>query len=316
MHVEMLLGLGRFHPAAVARRLHADVDDRMGQEQHLDTVGIAAVLDGLFANLVAIGLHACDAAAALGDDGVGPARGELLAPRRSAGLADRHPPLRRARRVDRPAHLEVLALVVDGMNLGAVGKHRLLAVEDDGVGLPRLPQSGHHVGELVGDVVALVVRPVLVVAIILRRTVVAAGHAVPADAAIGRVVERVHQARQQVGRIFRHRQGRHDADRLGRHREVGHQHGRIEFGGARRVPEVGIVRALVGIGHVRGVLDDHVVEAGAVHALGEIDEDVGHHPAIDVAAGKLAAPALGAIPLGQEPRQMERLLHDWDLTRR
>ena len=143
-----------------------------------------------------------DAAAALGDDRVGPARGELLAARRAAGLADRHAALRRARRVERPAHLEVLALVVDRMDLAAVGEHRDLAVEHHRVGLPRLPQPGDHVGELVGDVVALVVRPVLVVAVVLRRAVVAAGDAVPADAAFGHVVERVHQPRQQVRRIL------------------------------------------------------------------------------------------------------------------
>jgi hypothetical protein len=63
MQVEMLLRLGRFHAGAVPRGPHADVDDRMGEEQHLDVVGIAPVLDRLFANLVAIGLHAFDAAA-------------------------------------------------------------------------------------------------------------------------------------------------------------------------------------------------------------------------------------------------------------
>ena len=57
-----------------------------------------------------------------------------------------------------PRQLEVLALVVDRMDLAAVGEHRLVAVEHHGVGLPRLPQPGDDVGELVGDVVALVVR--------------------------------------------------------------------------------------------------------------------------------------------------------------
>jgi hypothetical protein len=77
MQVEMLLGLGRFHAGAVAGRLHADVDDRIGEEQHLEVVGIAPVRGRLFANLVAIGLHAFDTAAAFGDDRVGPARSEL-----------------------------------------------------------------------------------------------------------------------------------------------------------------------------------------------------------------------------------------------
>ena len=46
----------RFDPAAVARRFHADVDQRMGEEQHLYVVGIAAVLGGLLADAVARGL--------------------------------------------------------------------------------------------------------------------------------------------------------------------------------------------------------------------------------------------------------------------
>ena len=196
------------------------------------------------------------------------------------------------------------------MDLRAVGEHRLLAVEHDRIGLPRLPQLRHDVGELVGHIVALVVRPVLLMAVVLRRAVVAAGHAVPSDAALGRMVERVDQAGQQVGRILGDRERRHDADRLGRHGEIRHQHRRIELGRTRRVLQIRIVRALVGVGHVRGILDDHVVEAGPVHALRQIDEDVRHHPAIEVAAGKFAAPALRAIALRQEPRQMERLLHD------
>ena len=53
---------------------------------------------------------------------------------------------------------------------------------------------------------------------------------------------------------------------LRRLREIGHQHGRIELGRAGGVLQVGVVRALVGVGHVRGILDDHVVEAGPLHA--------------------------------------------------
>ena len=312
----MLLGLDGREARALARRLHRDVDDRVGEEQHLDVVRVAAEIDGLAAHRLAVGLHRGDAAAALGDDRVGPARGEQLAARRAAGLADRHAALRRARRVERPAALEVLALVMDRVDLRTVGEHRLVAVEHHGVGLPRLPQLRDHLGELVGDVVALVVRPVLLVAVVLGRTVVAAGHAVPADPALGDVVERVDQAGQQVGRVLRHRQRRHEADRPGRHREVRHQHGRVELGRARGVAQVGVVRALVGVGNVRGVLDDHVVEAGTVEAAGKVDEDVRHHPAMDVGSGEVAAPALGAVALGQEPRQVERLLHDWNLARR
>ena len=233
----------------------------------------------------------------------------VSAQRRAAGLADRHPALRRARRVQRAAALEIFALVMDRMDLAAVGEHRDLAVQHHGIGLPRLPQLGHHIGELVGDVVALVMRIVLVAPVILRRAVVAAGHAVPADPAFRHVVERIDQPRQQVRRILRHRQGRHDAQVLGRLREIGHQHGGIELGRAGGVFQIGVVRALVGIGHVRRILDDEIVEARPVHASRQVDEQVGHHPARDVAARPVAAPRLGAVALREEPGEMERPLH-------
>src|SRR5260370_8455666 len=97
MQVEVLLGLKPLQPRAFARRLHRDVDDRMGEEEHLDVVGIAPVLGCLLAYPVTIGLHAFDAAAALGDDPVGPARGKALPARPPAGLADPPPPRPRSR---------------------------------------------------------------------------------------------------------------------------------------------------------------------------------------------------------------------------
>src|SRR5882757_3447230 len=120
MQVEVLLGLERLQPRAFARRLHRDVDDRMGKKEDFYVVGIAPDLHGLAAHFVAIGLHAVDAAATLGDDRVGPARGEALAARRTAGLADRHAALRRARRIEWAAALEVFAFVMDRMDLAAV----------------------------------------------------------------------------------------------------------------------------------------------------------------------------------------------------
>ena len=195
------------------------------------------------------------------------------------------------------------------MDLAAVGEHRLVAIEHHCVGFPRLPQPGDDVGELVGDIIALVVRQVLVAAVILRRAVVAAGHAVPADAAFGDVIERVDQPRHQVRRILRYRQRRHEPQALGCLGEIGHQHGGIELGRAGSVFQVGVVRALVGVGHVRRVFDDHIVEAGPLHALRQVDEQVGHHPALDVAARPITAPALGPVALRQEPGEVERPLH-------
>ena len=194
------------------------------------------------------------------------------------------------------------------MNFRAVGEHRPVAVEHHGVGLPGLPELGDQVGELVGDVIALVVRTLRLVAVILRGAVVAAGDAVPAHPALGHVIERVDQPRQQEGRVFAGGKRRHQSEMLRRLRQIGHQHGGIELGRAGAVLEIGVVAALVGVGQHRGILDDHVVHAGPFHALGEVDEQVGHHPAPGVGAGPGRAPALGAVALGQEPGEMERVL--------
>ena len=299
-------------PAPLERRLHRRVDDRRAQEQELDVVRIAADRGSVAAHLLAILLHLLDVAA-FRDDGVGPLRRELLARRRAAGLHDRHSSLRRAWRIDRPAHLEVLALVVDGMDLAAVGEHRLVAIQHHGIGFPRLPQPGDDVGELVGHLVALVVRPVLVVAVVLRGAIVAAGDAVPADAALGDMVQRIDETRQQVRRVFRHGERRHEAKVLRGLRQPGHEDRRVELGAALSILQIGVVVALVGIGHVRGVLDDHVIHARTLHPLGKVDEDVGHHPARDVGdtAGPRRAPGLGSETLAEKPGEMKWFAHAW-----
>jgi hypothetical protein len=90
------------------------------------------------------------------------------------------------------------------MHLAAVGEHRGLTVQHDRVGLPCVPQLGHQIGEIVGKIVAFVVRRLLGMTIVLRRTVIAAGDAVPSDTPLGNVIERIDQPRQQEGRVLRH----------------------------------------------------------------------------------------------------------------
>ena len=97
--------------------------------------------------------------------------------------------MRRARRIDRPPAPEVFALVMDRMHLGSVGKHWRIAIKDNGIGLPCLPQPRDYVGELIGDVVSFIVRVLLVSAIVLSGAIVAASHAVPTHSAFGDMVE-------------------------------------------------------------------------------------------------------------------------------
>lgn len=68
---------------------------------------------------------------------------------------------------------------------------------------------------------------------------------------------------------------------------------------------IGVVRPPVGVGHHRGALDDHVVKAAAIEPLRQVDDDTGHHPTGEVAAGPVREPALGAVARREEPGEVE-----------
>ena len=53
-----------------------------------------------------------------------------------------------------------------------------------------------------------------------------------------------------------------------------------------------------------------LVEAGAFHALRQVDEQVGHHPARSMSLpGQSPRQLFGAVALRQEPGEMKWLLH-------
>src|SRR5580700_6250919 len=107
----MAVGVLMHQALPLSRGLHRRVDQRVCQEQHLDLVGVASGGSGAPTDIGPIGLHRLDAAG-IGYDRVGPARGEFLPALRAACLADRRTSLRRARRVQRAATAEVLALEI------------------------------------------------------------------------------------------------------------------------------------------------------------------------------------------------------------
>jgi hypothetical protein len=67
-------------------------------------------------------------------------RGEVAAVFRRAGLEDDRLPLLRAGEIERPGHLEVLADVVKGMQLGGVEEDIAFHVSDERVVLVGVPQ--------------------------------------------------------------------------------------------------------------------------------------------------------------------------------
>ena len=99
-----------------------------------------------------------------GEHHVGGAGGELHADVGRAGLRHHRPALRRARDVERPAHVEVLPLVIEDVHLVVVEPDAAFLVAQEGVVLPAVPQADHDVVELRGAVVADAVLEMLVAA--------------------------------------------------------------------------------------------------------------------------------------------------------
>ena len=150
-----------------------------------------------------------------GEQHLGGARRKLAAGVGLAGLHDHRLALRRARHHQRPAHREVLALVMQHVHLGRVEEQARRLVQDEGVVLPGVPQPLRHLDELGGAAVAVGMRGMLVVAEVERLRRRRRGHHVPADAALAHLVER----------------GEHP-----RHME------RIEIGGGRRRDQADVAR--------------------------------------------------------------------------
>ena len=87
---------------------------------------------------------------------------ELAAGLGGAGLDDHRPALDRPRDVERAAHRQVLALVVEHVQLVGIEIDAVVDVADEGVVRPAVPQAGHHVVELARAAIALAVLHMLV----------------------------------------------------------------------------------------------------------------------------------------------------------
>jgi hypothetical protein len=163
--------------------------------------------------------------------------------------------LHRAKCVQRTSRLEELAIVIDGMDLGGVREYALLAIGDDRVRLPRVPELPHHLNELVGHLVSSVMVEMLVQAEVLRGTGTRRGHQIAAHPAVGQVIERRDQPGQQERRIERGRHGRYDAQTRGGLRQQRNERHRVVLGSSERVLEVEVGRPAVVIRDERRVLE-------------------------------------------------------------
>src|SRR6187402_1983273 len=114
-------------------------------------------------------------------------RRELPPARRSAGLVQHRCSLRRwLAEVDGVVDAIVRALMIDAMNLAGIREDAALAVAQHRVVLPAsFPELVDHLHIFVGDLVAVVVPGLLVLASPARGAVEIAGDDVPADPTLG-----------------------------------------------------------------------------------------------------------------------------------
>ena len=195
--------------------IDAVADHDKGAGQDLDMIGVAAGLLGAALDVGIERLRAGQGAAA-GEHGLRGLGRELLAVVGGAGLHDHRPALRGARDVERAAHFQIFALVVEHAHFGGIEIQALLDVAHEGVVGEGIPQTGDDVVELAGPLVALGMLHVIVEAEIERRIRVRGGDDVPARAPARDVIERGEAARDVIGRIERRRPRRDQPDALGR----------------------------------------------------------------------------------------------------
>ena len=121
-----------------------------------------------------------------GEHHLGGLGGELAAGIGGAGLHDHRPALDRPGDVERALHLQILAVVVQHMELGGIEIDAALDVADEGVVGPRIPQAGDDVVVLARAGVALGMLHLLVHAEVERGIGIGRRHDVPAGAAVER----------------------------------------------------------------------------------------------------------------------------------
>ena len=138
--------------------------------------------------------------------------GELAAGIRGAGLHDHRPALDRPRDVERAAHRQIFALVVEHVQLVGIEIESLRDVADEGVVRPGIPQAGDDVVELARAAVAFAVLHVIAHAEIERRVGIGGRDDIPAGAAAAEMIERSEPPRDVIGRVERGRAGGDEAD--------------------------------------------------------------------------------------------------------
>ncbi len=211
----------------VGLRLRRAEDGRQAG-QDLDAVRVAAEGDGAALH---VGIEILRVGELLlgGEDRLGIAGGEGAALVRGARLHQHRMALRRARQVERAAHAELLAGVVDGVDAVGVGVDAAGAVMDARVVLPAVPQLAHDIDELGRATIAVAVRVALGEAEIAGRLGRPGGDDVPARPSGADMVERGELAGEVVGLVVGGGGGADQPDVLGRAGDGGEQGQRFQL---------------------------------------------------------------------------------------
>ncbi len=244
-------------------------DDRVGHRQHLDRSSVAPALADALLLVLVVRAGDVDVGVAREDE-LGPAGREVAAPARRAGLHQQRAALGRPGDRERTLDPEPLAVVVERADLVGVGEDAGLAVEHEGVVVPRVPQPGGGLEELVGPVVAGVVAEVGVDPEVLRLAVVDRRDHVPRGPAARQVVERGERAGDVERRVVGRRVGGAEADVAG---GAGHQaehDAQVELHRAGAQAHGVGHRPAVDAGHRQPVVEEHHVEAALFEGAAEL----------------------------------------------
>ncbi len=205
----------------------------------------------------------------VGEDDIRDRRRQRPAGLGGPGLDDDGPALRRPGDVQRPGHREVPAPVVEPVQLVVVEVDPGRLVVAERVVVEAVPQAGHHLVELRGPPVALLMLDMLGEAEVARLGVVERGDQVPARPSPAEVVQRGERPRQVVRLVVGGGCGRDEPDAGGGGGQRREQGRRFEGVVDHRDPAQHL---LVGEGHPDEVGEEERVEAGSLGGPRQFDQ--------------------------------------------
>ena len=156
-----------------------------------------------------------------------------------------------------------------------VGEQAGRLVLDDGVVLPGVPMAEHDLHELVGAVVAQVVRDHLVAAHVLGLAVVERGDDVPGGAPLGHQVERGEHAGDVERLVVAGRIGGAEPEPLGRHAHHREHGDGVELHAADAVPNGVRMVAPVHVRHRQSVVEEAEMELAVLQHPADVPVVVG-----------------------------------------